>query len=109
MSPVRHGAVRPPIAILTSRLQSAIETRLRSIRETERLNFWLTLFLTFLALVSALLVAGLGRQMRLLAAEAMRRRQEAEREKLVRLAELELGGLALIADGGLHRDEALQR
>lgn len=61
-------------------LQSAIETRLRSIRETERLNFWLTLFLTFLALVSALLVAGLGRQMRLLAAEAMRRRQEAERE-----------------------------
>lgn len=61
-------------------LQSAIETRLRSIRETERLNFWLTLFLTLLALVSALLVAGLGRQMRLLAGEAMRRRQEAERE-----------------------------
>ena len=33
-----------------------------------------------LALTSALLVAGLGRQMRLLAREAMRRRQEAERE-----------------------------
>ena len=26
MCPVRHGAVRPPVAILTSRLQSAIET-----------------------------------------------------------------------------------
>jgi signal transduction histidine kinase len=61
-------------------LQTAIQTRLRSISETERLNFWLTLFLTLLALVSALLVAGLGRQMRLLAGEAMRRRQEAERE-----------------------------
>lgn len=63
-------------------LQSAIESRLRSIRETERLNFWLTLVLTLLALVSALLVAGLGRQMRLLAGEATRRRLEAERENL---------------------------
>ena len=61
-------------------LQGAIETRLRSIRETERINLWLTMILTLLALTSALLVAGLGRQMRLLAREAMARRREAERE-----------------------------
>jgi signal transduction histidine kinase len=61
-------------------LQGAIESRLRSIRETERINLWLTLILTLLALTSALLVAGLGRQMRLLAREAMARRLEAERE-----------------------------
>jgi signal transduction histidine kinase len=40
----------------------------------------LTITLTLLALISALLVAGLGRQTRLLAREAERRRQEAERE-----------------------------
>src|SRR5207247_4952605 len=45
-----------------------------------RLNVSLTLILAILALTSGLLVAGLGRQMRLLASEAMRRRQEAERE-----------------------------
>ena len=61
-------------------LQGAIESRLRSIRETEQINLWLTLILTLLALTSALLVAGLGRQMRLLASEAMTRRLEAERE-----------------------------
>src|SRR6185295_13409063 len=60
--------------------QDAIEARLRSIRDTERLNLWLTIILTLLALTSALLVAGLGRQMRLLAREAMKRRLEAERE-----------------------------
>jgi signal transduction histidine kinase len=65
---------------LEMELQTGIENRLHSIRRTERLNFWLTLILTILALTSALLVAGLGRQMRLLASEAMRRRQEAERE-----------------------------
>ena len=61
-------------------LQSAIESRLKSIRNTERVNTWLTIVLTLLALTSALLVAGLGRQMRLLAREATRRRLEAERE-----------------------------
>ena len=61
-------------------LQGAIESRLRSIRDTEQINLWLTLILTLLALTSALLVAGLGRQMRLLAGEAMARRLEAERE-----------------------------
>jgi signal transduction histidine kinase len=63
-------------------LQSAIESRLQSIRATERVNTWLTIVLTLLALTSALLVAGLGRQMRLLAGEAMRRRLDAERETL---------------------------
>jgi len=61
-------------------LQTAIESRLRRIREAERLNISLTIILTLLALTSAMLVAGLGRQMRLLAREAMQRRQEAERE-----------------------------
>ena len=63
-------------------LQSSIDTRLRRIRETERLNLSLTIVLTLLALTSALLVAGLGRQMRLLANEAMQRRREAERDAL---------------------------
>ena len=60
-------------------IQSAIEDRLQRIRDAERINVSLTIVLTLLALTSALLVAGLGRQMRLLAREAMRRRQEAER------------------------------
>ena len=61
-------------------LQSAIEDRLSNIRQTERWNLSLTIVLTLLALISALLVAGLGQQMRLLAGEATRRRKEAERE-----------------------------
>jgi signal transduction histidine kinase len=61
-------------------IQSGIESRLQRIRDAERLNISLTVILTLLALTSAMLVAGLGRQMRLLAREAMRRRQEAERE-----------------------------
>ncbi len=61
-------------------LQSSIEERLRSIREAERWNFWVTIILTPLALTSALLVAGLGRQMRLLATEAMKQRKDAERD-----------------------------
>jgi len=61
-------------------LQSAIEERLQNIRQTERWNLSLTIVLTLLALTSAMLVAGLGRQMRLLAGEATRRRKEAERE-----------------------------
>lgn len=65
---------------LEAELQMAISARRNKIESTEQLNRWLTLVLTFLALTSALLVAGLGRQMRLLAREAMQRRQEAERE-----------------------------
>ena len=61
-------------------LQAAIGSRLDGIRATERVNTWMTIGLTLLALTAALLVVGLGRQMRLLAGEAMRRRKEAERE-----------------------------
>ena len=61
-------------------LQAAIEDRLQTIRSAERWNMSLTIVLTLLALTSAMLVAGLGRQMRLLAKEATRRRLEAERE-----------------------------
>ena len=61
-------------------IQLGIEDRLQRIRDVERINASLTIILTLLALTSALLVAGLGRQMRLLAAEAMRRRQDAERD-----------------------------
>ncbi|HEX2122706.1 MAG TPA: ATP-binding protein [Thermoanaerobaculia bacterium] len=65
---------------LELKLQQGIEARLEEIRATERLNLSLTLILSLLALTSAMLVAGLGRQMRLLAREAMQRRIEAERE-----------------------------
>jgi signal transduction histidine kinase len=61
-------------------IQEAIEERRSKIRDAEKLSASLTIILTLLALSSALLVAGLGRQMRLLAREAMARRQEAERE-----------------------------
>ena len=61
-------------------IQGGIEDRLQRIHSAERLNMSLTILLTLLALTSAMLVAGLGRQMRLLAREAMRRRLEAERE-----------------------------
>jgi signal transduction histidine kinase len=61
-------------------LQMAIEAGLHEIETTQRINKRVTLVLTLLAMTSALLVAGLGRQMRLLAREAMRRRLEAERE-----------------------------
>ena len=61
-------------------VQEAIDERLRSIRDLERWNVSLTIALTLLALTSALLVARLGRQMRLLAAEAVARRRDAERE-----------------------------
>jgi len=61
-------------------IQGAIDDRLTKIRDAEKLSQWLTIILTLLALTSAMLVAGLGRQMRLLAREAMGRRQEAERE-----------------------------
>jgi signal transduction histidine kinase len=61
-------------------IQGAIDDRLTQIRDQEKLSQSLTIILTLLALTSAMLVAGLGRQMRLLAREAMGRRHEAERE-----------------------------
>src|SRR5438105_2137162 len=67
-------------AALESAIQTASNERLARIRDAERINMALTIILTLLALTSALLVAGLGRQTRLLAREAVRRRQEAERE-----------------------------
>ena len=78
-----HAAYEKSLAAaseLEIQLQSAIDSRLRRMSEAEQLNRWLTIGLTLLALTSALLVAGLGRQMRLLAREAMKRRLEAERE-----------------------------
>ena len=63
-------------------IQEAIDDRLKSIRDVERWNIIVTVALSLLALTSAILVAGLGRQMRLLAAEAMARRRDAEREAL---------------------------
>ncbi len=77
-------------SILETAIQQAANERLSKIHDADRINMFLTITLTLLALTSALLVAGLGRQMRLLAREAMRRRQEAEREagdaKLARAA-----------------------
>jgi signal transduction histidine kinase len=67
-------------AALEVSIQGSIDERLTQIRKEEDLSQSLTIILTLLALTSALLVAGLGRQMRLLAREAMGRRQEAERE-----------------------------
>ena len=67
-------------ATLENAIQAASNDRLGKIRNAERLNMALTIVLTLLALTSALLVAGLGRQTRLLAREATRRRLEAERE-----------------------------
>jgi len=86
-------------------LQLGIGSRLQRIRDTERLNVSLSVVLTLLALTSALLVAGLGRQMRLLAHEAMQRRRDAEREareaKLAReAAEREERRTAFLAAAG---------
>ncbi|HET8796054.1 MAG TPA: HAMP domain-containing sensor histidine kinase, partial [Thermoanaerobaculia bacterium] len=78
-----HPAYEKSLAAATEleiALHAGIDDRLQTIRKAERLNLSLTIILTLLALTSALLVAGLGRQMRLLAGEAMRRRREAERE-----------------------------
>lgn len=61
-------------------IQEAIDYRRAKIRDAEKLSASLEIILTLLALTSALLVAGLGRQMRLLAREAMARRQEAEHD-----------------------------
>ncbi len=93
-------------------LQNGIDARLQSIRNAERLNLSLTIILTLLALTSALLVAGLGRQMRLLAREAMRRRLEAETEaREARAArehaEREERGAAFLANAGQELAKSL--
>jgi signal transduction histidine kinase len=77
--PSYDEALRASTAVEIS-IQEAIDDRLTKIRDAEKLSASLTIILTLLALTSALLVAGLGRQMRLLAREAMARRHEAERE-----------------------------
>jgi len=61
-------------------IQAAIDDRRTKIRDAEKLSALLEIILTLLALTSALLVAGLGRQMRLLAREAMAQRHEAEHD-----------------------------
>ncbi|MDP9361524.1 MAG: hypothetical protein M3P29_08735 [Acidobacteriota bacterium] len=77
--PSYDEALRASAALEVS-IQEAIDYRRTKIRDAEKLSASLTIILTLLALTSALLVAGLGRQMRLLTREAMARRQEAERE-----------------------------
>jgi signal transduction histidine kinase len=89
----RHPAYENTLkaaAELQAAIQGAIDVRAAQIRANEKLNISLTTVLAVLALTSSLMVAGLGRQMRLLAKEAMARRREAEREaveaKLARAA-----------------------
>src|SRR5579872_6610638 len=77
--PVYDRALKSAAALQTD-IQSAGNDRLARIHDFERLNTAVSVFLSLLAMVSALLVAEMGRQMRLLAAEATRRRKEAERE-----------------------------
>jgi signal transduction histidine kinase len=67
-------------ADLENSIQAASSDRIGKIRNAEQLNMALTIFLTVLAMTSALLVFYLGRQTRLLAREAVRRRREAERD-----------------------------
>jgi signal transduction histidine kinase len=94
-------------------LQTSIEERLQRIRDAERWNVSLTIILTLLALTSAMLVAGLGRQMRLLAGEAMRRRKDAEREAAEaknarQSAELEERRSAFLATAGQELAASLE-
>ena len=67
-------------ADLENSIQAASADRLSKIRNAEHLNMALTILLVVLAMTSALLVVFLGRQTRLLAREAVRRRREAERD-----------------------------
>lgn len=75
-----YEAALAAAAHLESAIQDSINDRMARMRNVEQLSTSLTIILTLLALTSAMLVAGLGRQMRLLAAEAVQRRQESERE-----------------------------
>ena len=65
---------------LSNAVQMEMESRRARIRRAESVNVTMAIILTFLALVSALLVAWLGRQMRRLAEEATQQRQQARRE-----------------------------
>jgi len=65
---------------LQTAIQFAANDRLANIHNAERINTALTIILTLLALMSGLMVAGLGWQTRRLAREAVRRRKEAERD-----------------------------
>jgi signal transduction histidine kinase len=67
-------------AALDESIQEAIDYRRSKIRDAEKLSASLEIILTLLALTSAMLVAGLGRQMRLLAREAMAQRHDAEHD-----------------------------
>jgi len=67
-------------SLLETAIQNAANDRLARIHNAERLNTVSSVILSLLALISALLVVELGRQMLLLAREATRRRKEAERE-----------------------------
>jgi signal transduction histidine kinase len=90
-----YGEALQAAAALDSSIQDSIDDRRAQIRDAEKLSSSLTIILTLLALTSAMLVAGLGRQMRLLAREAMGRRHEAEREAAV----------AQLARAGSEREE----
>jgi signal transduction histidine kinase len=112
----QHAAYEKSLLVaseLEVELQTGIEHRLERIRDVDRWNVSLTIILTLLALTSALLVAGLGRQMRLLATEAERRREEAEREAAEALraresAEREERRAAFIATAGQELAASLE-
>ncbi len=65
---------------LARAVESERELRRNQISRAEQVNVTVAIVLTVLALISALLVAWLGRQMRRLAEEADRQRMEARRE-----------------------------
>ena len=104
----RHPSYEAALAAAThleGAIQDSINDRLSRMRNVEKLSASLTIILTLLALTSAMLVAGLGRQMRLLAAEAVQQRHESEREaadaKLARAAaEREERRAAFLASAG---------
>lgn len=78
-----HPAYEKSLAAATTletSIQEGIEERLQRLQDAEKVNLLLTIILTLLALTSSMFVASMGRQMRLLSREAMRRRQEAEHE-----------------------------
>lgn len=111
----QHGAYEKSLQAasdLQVSLQAAIEERLQRIRNVDRWNLTLTIILTLLALTSAMLVIRLGAQARLLAGEAMRQRQDAEREaeeaqKARQAAEREERRAAFLATAGQELSASL--
>ena len=100
-----YEAALAAAAHLESAIQDSINERLSRMQNVEKLSTSLTIILTLLALTSAMLVAGLGRQMRLLAAQAVEGRKESQREaaeaKLARAAaEREERRAAFLATAG---------